>query len=136
MYKNILVPVAFDHQEVAGIALRVAEQLADADAHITLLNAVEPIPGYVESYIPAETRNELKKQVDDWLAGLASGSASTVGAKVVSGHAGRAIVDYAKSHDADCVVVASHKPGLEDIVFGSTAGWVVRHCPCSVHVIR
>ncbi len=55
---------------------------------------------------------------------------------VVSGHAGHTIVDWASHHDIDCIVVASHRPGLQDYFLGSTAARVVRHAPCAVHVHR
>ena len=51
-------------------------------------------------------------------------------------NAGRAITEHAKENAIDCIVVASHRPGLQDIFIGSTADWVVRHAPCSVHVVR
>ena len=38
--------------------------------------------------------------------------------------------------DTDCVVIASHRPGLQDYLLGSTAARVVRHAACSVHVLR
>ena len=53
-----------------------------------------------------------------------------------SGHAGREIVDFAEHNMIDCIVMASHKPGLSNLLLGSTADRVVRHARCSVHVIR
>ena len=57
-------------------------------------------------------------------------------AVVVHGHAGGSIVDYATKHGCDCIVIASHRPGVEDYLLGSTAARVVRHAACSVHVMR
>jgi universal stress protein F len=56
--------------------------------------------------------------------------------KIISGHAGRVIVDYASTNEIDCIIVASHRPGIGDFFLGSTAARVVRHANCSVHVIR
>jgi len=55
---------------------------------------------------------------------------------IVEGHSGRTILDYAENHQADCIVVASHRPGLQDYLLGSTAARVVRHASCAVHVVR
>jgi nucleotide-binding universal stress UspA family protein len=33
-------------------------------------------------------------------------------------------------------VIASHRPGMADLLIGSTAAQVVRHAPCAVHVLR
>ena len=56
--------------------------------------------------------------------------------KVVEGHAGRSIVDYAEKNGVDLIVIASHRPGLQDFFLGSTAARVVRHAQCCVHVLR
>ena len=55
---------------------------------------------------------------------------------VVYGHAGTSILEYAEEHGCDCIVIASHRPGLGDYLLGSTAARVVRHAACSVHVMR
>jgi nucleotide-binding universal stress UspA family protein len=54
----------------------------------------------------------------------------------VTGHSARSILDYAEAHDVDCIVIASHRPGLQDFFLGSTAARVVRHATCAVHVVR
>jgi nucleotide-binding universal stress UspA family protein len=45
-------------------------------------------------------------------------------------------VKYASENGYDCIVIASHVPGFENIFLGSTADRVVRHAKCAVHVIR
>ena len=63
-------------------------------------------------------------------------AASDLKAEFLTGHPGRAITDFAEKVGADCVVVGAHKPELIDFLLGSTADRVVRHAPCSVHVLR
>ena len=46
------------------------------------------------------------------------------------------ILEWAESNKVDCIIINSHKPGLQDYFLGSTAARVVRHAQCSVHVIR
>jgi universal stress protein F len=78
-----------------------------------------------------KTRHEIEKS-------LVQSAKALPGAvpMLTSGHAGRAIVDYASENNIDCIVMTSHKPGVEDLFLGSTAARVVRHAKCSVHVIR
>lgn len=64
------------------------------------------------------------------------GEEKDVKAAVISGHAGRAITDYAEEVGADCIIVGSHKPGLQDFFLGSTAARIIRYARCSVHVLR
>ncbi|WP_170775246.1 universal stress protein [Ruegeria lacuscaerulensis] len=135
MYKNILIPVALDQEHDTQASFAAARQLADADAVFTVVHVQEPIPAYVGSQIPSEVLANTRHEI---LENLHQTASEIPGAKarLISGHAGRAIVDFANECDADCIVLASHKPGFEDIFLGSTANRVVHHARCSVHVIR
>lgn len=135
MYKKILVPVALDHRTNTAIALEVARKLKAKGGEIIALHAVEPIPGYVTNYLPAE---QIRAGREAAKAALVAelGGVSDVKAEMINGPSGRAITEYAAEHDVDCIVIASHKPGLQDYFLGSTAGRVVRHAGCAVHVVR
>ncbi|MFY0312089.1 universal stress protein [Leisingera sp. D0M16] len=135
MYKNILVPIAPDHAANTASALEAAYLLADKDGRITALTVADEIPGYVVQQLP---EGLLENTREEMLAALKAdlGGVKGVKAEVVTGHAGRTIVDYADAHGADCIVIASHRPGLQDYFLGSTAARVVRHAQCTVLVIR
>lgn len=135
MYKNILVPVALDHAAKGNTAIAVARQLLDEGGQITLLHVMEEIPGFAASHLPEGTLRRNEDAAVNALRELAAG-AGDVTPKVVWGHSGRTILDYAEDNKTDCIVIASHKPGLEDYFLGSTAARVVRHAGCCVHVLR
>jgi len=135
MYKNILVAIALDHAHDSAGALDVARCLADKGASLTALHVVEEMPSYVVPYLPREHFENLNSEAEARLTAELGGVAD-VKPVVVRGHAGTTIVEYATEHDVDCIVIASHRPGLQDYFLGSTAGRVVRHAPCAVHVIR
>lgn len=134
MYKNILVPIAMDHEKKGEAALNVAMTLKEADGRITLLHVLEDIPGFIVGQLPEGTMEKNRAAAEAELGAIAKSAG--VKADVVWGHSGRTILDYAEEHGVDCIVIASHKPGLEDYFLGSTAARVVRHAPCAVHVIR
>ena len=79
-----------------------------------------------------------RKDMRDQLNRIANADSEDahISTRIISGHAGRTIVDHAVENHVDCIVIASHRPGLEDYFLGSTAARVVRHAPCAVHVIR
>lgn len=135
MYKHILVPIAPDHNPQSGEAMDIAQSLLADGGKITAITIVEPVPGYVQSYLP---KGLADQQQTDMIAQLKSdlGGVANAEAHVITGHAGATIVDYAQEHGVDCIVIASHKPGLQDFLLGSTAARVVRHAQCAVHVIR
>jgi len=135
MYKNILVPVLFDEGHDTQASFLAARALADEGANFTVLHVMEAIPTYAALHIPDEVMANSRKEIEKSLKQIA---ASLPGAKTVltSGHAGSIIVDYASDSNIDCIVMASHRPGIEDFFLGSTASRVIRHARCSVHVIR
>lgn len=135
MYKNILVPVSFDDERNVAEAVSVAKRLQDEGDRITLLHVMEQIPGYAINYFPEGYRDEAKAAVASSLEEMAGG-AEGISGMVIEGHSGRTILDWADEHKVDCIVIASHRPGMQDYLLGSTAAQVVRHAQCAVHVVR
>lgn len=135
MYKKIMVPVALDHRPNTEIALDVARKLLSKGGEIIAVHAMEPLPGYVAHYIPED---QVRAGREAAKAALVAelGGVKDVKPVLIDGPAGAAITEYADEQGVDCVVIASHKPGLQDYFLGSTAARVVRHAKCSVHVVR
>jgi nucleotide-binding universal stress UspA family protein len=137
MYSHILVPVADDETpERTDAALTAARLLMSAEARLSLLHVTEPIPGYVASYLPEGALDHARQETQAMLEAVADRAGMRAETAIVSGHGGRAIVDHAERTGVDCIVISSHRPGFQDVFFGSTAAHVVRHAPCSVHVLR
>jgi nucleotide-binding universal stress UspA family protein len=114
---------------------------------IRLISAVQPLAGsyaMVEMPVPVaafeEASRELRVARQESTAVLerevkASGYKSN--AKVVTGDARFALVDAARSENADLLVVGSHgRTGLTKLMLGSVASHVVTHAPCSVLVVK
>lgn len=137
MYKNILVPLAFgdDSDDRIKSATAVAKRLADDGARITFLHVLEKVPGYAVSYLPADYAAQARLAIEQELNDIAAVVPGGVGL-VVSGHSGRTILDWAADNPVDLIVIASHLPGMQDLLLGSTAAQVVRHAQCAVHVLR
>lgn len=135
MYKHILIPVALDHEHTPDEALAVADKLLTEGGKVTALHVMEPLPGFAAQYLPPEhAQTRAANLVERMKTELGDGT--TVGTEVIDGHAGRAIVEFAEDHDVDLIVIASHRPGMQDYFLGSTAARVVRHAQCCVHVLR
>ena len=136
MYNNILVPVALDHSSNLKASMEIAKRLLADGGKITLFNVVTKIPSYVEMELPKETQLRWIKESQTKLEGLARDYYPKAQCKVVEGHANHKILNYASEMEIDCIVMESHKPGLQDYLIGSTAARVVRHAKCAVHIIR
>ncbi len=135
MYNNILVPISFDQERDAAGAVDVARTLAEEGAQLTLLHVIEHIPDYAAVHLPDKLLANRRAEVNAAMEKAVADVPHSKG-EVVSGHAGRTILDWAREHDVDCIVIASHRPGMQDLLLGSTAAKVVRHAPCAVHVLR
>ncbi len=135
MYKNILIPVALEHNRDAGASMAIAHQLLDEGAAITALHVIEAIPAYAVVNLPDDYLGARRAEA---MASMSAelGGVSDVNVVVVVGHDGRTIQDYAERHGSDCIILASHQLGIQDYFPGSTTAWVVRHSKSSVHVIR
>jgi universal stress protein F len=134
MYKNILVPIDLSHPEQGRKILDLARTLGGPDARLVALFVAGEVPGYVAAELPEHLLQENRAKAAVELKALAD----TVGAEteVRSGHASTGILEEAEKVGSDLIVVASHRPGLQDYFLGSTAARVVRHSNCAVLVDR
>ncbi len=135
MYSNILVPVSFEADRDAHQALEIAQVLRGAGGKITVLHVLEHLPQYASDLLPEDHIAQARETVIKKLAPLVAGIGN-IAVEVVEGHSARTIVDFAQAHAKDCIVITSHRPGMQDMFLGSTAARVVRHALCAVHVVR
>ena len=137
MYANILV--AIDPHNPANVdqAIGVAQSLNSPQGQITLTTVLAAIPPYAAEHVPVGQLELNKKAAEVKLEEYAGNDANLQTLVIVdSASAGAALVELAKEKAADLIIIASHRPGLQDYFLGSTAGRVVRHSPCAVHVLR
>lgn len=135
MYTNILVPVAFDEDHSPDQALAAARALVSPGGRVTLLHVMPEVPTYAISYMPEGYADELRRALQEEMAKLVAGFADGHTA-IIEGNAASQILDWSEANGNDCIIIASHRPGLQDYLLGSTAARVVRHAGCSVLVLR
>ena len=136
MYQTIIVPIDVVNAEKAPEMLDAAQRLGGPDAKIVLLNVIETVPSYVSVHLPEGHAEKVKAEAVDELNGLANTTPLETEIEVRNGRASPEILAAAKDKHADAIIIASHRPGFEDLFLGSTASRVVRHATCSVFVIR
>ncbi|MEO0991245.1 MAG: universal stress protein [Pseudomonadota bacterium] len=134
MYENTLVPVVFDAEHHTAESIEMARYLTREKGNLTLLHVVETLPAYATQYLPEGYLAKAKVELADKLETMAEEAKAQ--ARVVSGHPGPSILEYAERNGVDCIVIASHMPGLQDYFVSGTAAHLVRHAPCAVHVMR
>lgn len=140
LLKKILVPI--DFSDCSKKALQYAIPLAKQHGAELTLVYVAPSPPYasgeygvidytsIEADMRASGQNQLKALVED-LHGI---PAETT---VRCGSAAHEIIDTAKEILADLIVISTHgRTGLQHILLGSVAEYIVRYAPCPVLVVR
>ena len=134
MYETILVPVDLSHLEKGSKALDIARQIGGGQARIVALYVEGDIPKFIANQIPEGVREEHLATARAELSSRADEVAAEY--QIRSGHPPTVILEYAKEIGADLIVIASHRPGVQDYLLGSTAARVVRHAGCTVRVER
>ena len=134
MYKTILVPIDLSHPELGRKTLGIARQVGGNQSRIIALYVAADIPPYVAAQLPEGLLQENVAHARAELGALADEAGAD--SEVLSGHPPLKILEYATEIGADLIIIASHRPGLQDYFLGSTAARVVRHAECAVLVDR
>ncbi|MCP4936973.1 MAG: universal stress protein [bacterium] len=130
MYNTILVPVDLSQKHSGISAIKIAKKLLDDSGNILLISVIEQAPRYVDAQLPKGIQDNVKRQALSELKNIAEDEGIGSNIQLRSGHAANEILEAAKSHNADLIIIASHRPGLSDYFLGSTAARVVRHAGC------
>ena len=139
---HVLVPVDFHHHShaLADLALDMAEKLGAAG--VTFLHVLPRLPD-VSDYKP-DTFEQLEAgfltraegRMTAFLGPLRNRGKGVTGT-VVGGETSEAIIDYARDHGFDLIVIATHgAQGIEKVLLGSVADRVIKGAPCPVLVFN
>lgn len=138
MYQTLLV--AIDHSAITDRVLAAASELAgspDCQIHILHLREREVIPRMGQ--VPSESDEEAERDVHAAVGKLADAGHNAHGTVRDSlfGHAGREIVEEARRHRADVIVMGSRGRGdLAGLFLGSTAHKVIHLSDRPVLIVR
>jgi nucleotide-binding universal stress UspA family protein len=138
--RKILVPV--DFSECSQKALQYAIRFARAfRAEVLLLHVLEPYLPYPEmtaldtAILQAKSREYGEKGLRKLLQSI--GDEAVCRSLLRLGAAHREIVEAAKEHDVDLIIISTHgHSGLGRAMLGSTTERVVRRASCPVFVVQ
>ena len=136
MYKNIVVPIDVDKAERGRNMLSRVKDLADKDAKVTVVNVVEDVPGFMTAALPDGLVEKAAHDAKRNLVDMVKSANLDAEVEIRGGRPHRTVVKLADEIGADLIVIASHNPGIQDYLLGSTASGVVRNAKCSVLVLR
>jgi nucleotide-binding universal stress UspA family protein len=141
MFKTILLPIDLSEESSWKTALPTAILHARGEGgSLTLLTVV---PSFGESivgtYFPEGFAEKATAQAEQELEAFRTAHVlSDIPSKALvrRGTIYDEILDAAKDIGADLIVMASHRPKLQDYLLGPNAARVVRHAKQSVLVVR
>ena len=140
MFHKIMV--AYDESAEAGRALQASIELAKTlGAELTVVTVLEPLPGYYSfavSSVPAWNWTEEKRIRYGALQAEARQQANASGivfdAELINGDEVNAIVECAKRHHSDLLVLGMRKHSW--LMTGHTSQDVAERAPCAVLGIK
>jgi len=141
--QKILLPTDFSNYSAA--ATKYACELATKfDAELHLLHTLElhlaSTPGFGMGLALPKYIHESKTAAEKSLAGVLDpkwSAGRTVIQAVVEGLPKVEIIQYARKHEIDLIVLSTHgRTGLSHVLMGSVAETVVRTAPCPVLTVR
>ena len=143
--KRLLVPTDFsEHSEQAALyAVELAKRFQADEVHCIHVSNIPadllatsaytmtgPSQEFIEQ-VRQENRKNLEAFAKNRLAGVPVRTAFLEGRPFVE------IIRYARQHQIDLIVIATHgRTGLKHALFGSVAEKVVRKAPCPVLVVK
>ena len=144
MYRSILIPT--DGTEITAKAVTAGIALAKAlGARISTITVKEPFPYSAISEmqpIPPQEFYDAQERIALGRVGKVVASAASDGLDcqaftVEAQHPWEAIVDHAKTHSCDLIVMASHgRRGVSALLLGSETTRVLVHCDVPVLVVK
>jgi nucleotide-binding universal stress UspA family protein len=142
--KNVLV--ATDFEGASGTAIDYGRDLARSyGATLHVLHVVEPVLARLSAEVSIALVTELQTALDttarERMKALITEddrrTLDVVPAIVTATQPADAIVQYAKEHGIDLVVMGTHgRRGFTHMIMGSVAERVVRMAPCPVLTVR
>ena len=141
MFKEILLPIDLDEPSSWAKALPAAVELCRSSlGRLHILTVVPEFrrPGVIE-FLPNDYERRVLAEANRRLNGLIEEKvppAVHTRPIVATGTIYKVIIDTADGIPADLIVMASHRPELQDYLLGPNAARVVRHSSRSVMVVR
>lgn len=136
------VLVAYDGSDPAQKALHHAATHYPDD-EIVLLRVIEAADGSLEAGIGLvqeklkQRRQETEREISAEVGALIQRDDLELRTEIKVGKPARVIVDFAETHDVECIVIGNHgREGVSRVLLGSVAERVVRRAPTTVTVVR
>lgn len=133
--KHIVIVALRDKQSLVSLLDLACRMAKTMNASMLAVHVVE-VPVTLDLSAQSDELDSAGKAVLKEAQRLAHKSFGVISTELIRArHAGQAIVDEAKQHGSDLLILGyCHKNPISEVLLGSTAQYVMRHAPCRVIV--
>lgn len=143
LFKHALVAYDGSTQGKKALSQAISYVNETPDADLKIIHVMK-FPYFVmgEAYIPTSSmmKNTLMEHAEKVIADAKEISAvlgERVALDVVEGYPGDCIIEYAKEHGCDLIIMGSRgNSGLKELVLGSVSHYVIQHSSVPVLVVK
>lgn len=143
MIKTILCAVDINRPEEERKVLLKAAQLAEMEgAQLDIISVLPDfgatvVGAYFQDHHVATAKDTAGQLLSDLVIGTLGEERNKAVRHIVAvGKVYQEVLKASKINDADIIVIGAHDPDLKDYLLGPNAARIVRHCNCSVFVVR
>lgn len=139
-FERVLIPL--DFSELSDTVLEYGVELTSPTGTTILFHVLEPLPMHMESafgpFVNTEGLTRIRENARELIEGAVQRYPDRkFVTELLEGKPDALILDAAKRHSADLIVMGTHgRGGLEDFFLGSTAARIVRKAACPVLTVR
>lgn len=134
-FNRVLIPVDFSDfsKHTLQACAKVFSGERTKDFHFVYVWSA-PADG---AFQQGDPKAELEAMLEEFVSTFEHEGEHTKSISILMGQPADEIATYAKEHDCDLIVLATHgRTGLKHFLIGSCAEQVVRHAPCAVLTLR
>jgi universal stress protein A len=139
-YQHVLCAVDLSDDNLA-VAVRAAELARHDNARLSLIHVVEYVPIDLANELVLPHQQEIEEQLLKRAKKLLGELAGEMGLDevseiIVSGQTRSEIIQFARDHEVDLIVMGKHRKHGIFSILGSTANGVLHHAPCDILIVH
>ena len=135
--KSVVVPVDFSKDSL--VAIRTALEFVETPSDVHVIHVILPMDmiSVGEVWVAEDVVSRKSASVEYLGKYLKENGLDAVTSVIREGDPGLQIADFAKSVNADLIVIPSHgRHGFQRMLLGSVSERVLRHADCQILMLR
>jgi nucleotide-binding universal stress UspA family protein len=134
MYNTVVCAIGLGSRERTQQLITAASMLVAVNGALHLVHVVDGLA--FSSASPGQWDMAAIANVEKTLVEALRSTGTSASVHVREGKPSEMVVAFLREVSADLVVIVTHRDDALEHVFGSVLDHVIRHAPCSIHIVR